>query len=327
MMNSTRFVRELMITIEPNQGERAAGELDSHVSAAPRVSAAPHGASENRDIAALLHEIALLLAQQGASEFRVHAYQHASRMLHDRPQPVHEVLEREGIEGLIALPTIGRSIANLIEQYLHLGRIPLLDRLRGEDTPERLFATLPSLGPELSRRIHEDLEIETLSELFAAIQDGRLEKVPGFGRKRVRVLRECVSERLRHSQSATLLAPVETNQSVPVYELLDIDSEYRQLAAEGKLPKIAPRRFNPGAFAWLPISHTQRGDRHYTALYSNTARAHELGTTKDWVVIYRDDPQSHGRWTVITSQFGKLRGWRIIRGREEQCAEYYFNDR
>lgn len=308
-----------MIAIESNLGERAAGEFDSHV------AAAPHGASENRDIAALLQEIALLLAQQGASEFRVQAYHHASRMLHDRPQGVHEVLQREGIEGLIALPTIGRSIANLIEQYLRLGRIPLLDRLRGEDAPERLFATLPSLGPELSRRIHEDLEIETLSELFAAIQDGRLEKVPGIGRKRVRVLRECISQRLRHSQSATQLTPVETTQSVPVYELLDIDSEYRRLATEGKLPKIAPRKFNPNAVAWLPILHTQRGERHYTALYSNTARAHELNTTKDWVVIYRDDPQSHGRWTVITSQFGKLRGWRIIRGREAQCAEYYFN--
>ncbi|MEZ4633744.1 MAG: hypothetical protein R2856_01990 [Caldilineaceae bacterium] len=27
--------------------------------------------------------------------------------------------------------------------------------------------------------------------------------------------------------------------------------------------------------------HTQRGDRHFTALYSNTARFHELGMTQD----------------------------------------------
>jgi putative hydrolase len=50
-----------------------------------------------------------------------------------------------------------------------------------------------------------------------------------------------------------------------------------------------------------------------------------LNTTKDWVVIYRDDPQSSGRWTVITSQFGRLRGWRIVRGREAECEEYYLN--
>ena len=56
---------------------------------------------------------------------------------------------------------------------------------------------------------------------------------------------------------------------------------------------------------------------------SNTARAHQLGMVHDWVVIYRDDEQGHGRWTVITSRYGKLRGKRIIRGREAQCQEYY----
>ena len=114
----------------------------------------------------------------------------------------------------------------------------------------------------------------------------------------------------------------ENTEQVPVEELLDVDGEYRRLAAKGRLPRIAPRRFNPTGEAWLPILHTQRGTRHYTALFSNTAHAHELGTTHDWVVIYRDD-DDHGRWTVITSQYGKLRGHRIVRGHERECARYY----
>jgi putative hydrolase len=79
--------------------------------------------------------------------------------------------------------------------------------------------------------------------------------------------------------------------------------------------------------AWLPILHTERDGRHYTALYSNTARAHELNTTKDWVVIFRDDAHSHGRWTIITSQFGKLKGCRIVRGREIECEAFYSSNR
>jgi putative hydrolase len=58
-------------------------------------------------------------------------------------------------------------------------------------------------------------------------------------------------------------------------------------------------------------------------MFSNTVRAHELGTTHDWVVIYRDDDGNHGQWTVITSHFGKLRGKRIVRGREAECASHY----
>ncbi len=81
---------------------------------------------------------------------------------------------------------------------------------------------------------------------------------------------------------------------------------------------IAPRRFNPAKKAWLPILHTQRGERHYTALFSNTAHAHESGKTNDWVVIYYDGSQGERQCTVITSLFGPLKGKRIVRGREEE---------
>lgn len=102
-------------------------------------------------------------------------------------------------------------------------------------------------------------------------------------------------------------------------ELLDVDREYRSKARRRKLPRIAPRRFNPTLEAWLPVLHTQRGERHYTALFSNTARAHELGMTHDWVVVYRDDHGGDGQWTVVTARFGSLRGKRIVRGREDEC--------
>jgi putative hydrolase len=108
-----------------------------------------------------------------------------------------------------------------------------------------------------------------------------------------------------------------------VEEILDVDQEYRQKASEGGLRLIAPRRFNPTGKAWLPVLHTRRADRQYTALYSNSARAHELGTTRDWVVVYRDDDDGHGQWTLITAQFGPMRGKRIIRGREGECAACY----
>ena len=73
---------------------------------------------------------------------------------------------------------------------------------------------------------------------------------------------------------------------------------------------------------WLAILHTQRRTAHYTALYSNSARAHELGTVRDWVVIYRDDADGAGQWTIVTARYGSLTGKRIVRGREAECARY-----
>jgi hypothetical protein len=115
----------------------------------------------------------------------------------------------------------------------------------------------------------------------------------------------------------------QTLDQVPVEEFLGIDREYRQSAAAGKLAKIAPRRFNPKHEAWLPILHTQRGGRNYSALFSNTARAHKLGKTGDWVILYYDGGGGERQCTVITSQYGGLKGKRIVRGREADCARYY----
>ena len=293
------------------------------------VTTARHGrahdrALENEQIAAALDEVADLLEAQGANPFRVRAYRTAAGRLRELKGPVHDILRAEGIGGLMAMPDIGRSLAHAIEQLARSGRLPLLERLRGDNLAERAFATVPNIGPELARRIHEQLGIETLAELEAAASDGRLAAVPGMGRKRLRAVRESLAGRFarrRRAESQQREGP--PVDDVPVAELLDVDAEYRRLAEAGRLPRIAPRRFNPTREAWLPVLHTSRGERHYTALYSNTARAHELGTTHDWVVIYRDDHGAQGRWTVITANYGPLRGRRIVRGRERECRAYY----
>jgi hypothetical protein len=107
----------------------------------------------------------------------------------------------------------------------------------------------------------------------------------------------------------------------PVGMLLDVDREYRTRAQAGDLRKIAPKRFNPEGAAWLPILHTERGPWHFTALFSNTARAHELKRTTDWVVIFfARDNQLEGQCTIVSETSGPMKGRRIVRGREKKCA-------
>ena len=106
--------------------------------------------------------------------------------------------------------------------------------------------------------------------------------------------------------------------------LLDIDREYREKGRAGLLPRIAPRRFNPERKAWLPVLNGRHGDWHFTALFSNTERAHELHRTYDWVVIFHTDPQGEeGQATIVTERRGALAGQRVVRGREPECARFY----
>lgn len=106
--------------------------------------------------------------------------------------------------------------------------------------------------------------------------------------------------------------------------LLDVDREYREKASAGSLRRVVPRRLNPGGRAWLPVLHARHGNWHFTALFSNTERAHELHRVHDWVVIYYSEPDGEdGRATVVTERRGALTGKRVVRGREPECARLY----
>jgi hypothetical protein len=105
-----------------------------------------------------------------------------------------------------------------------------------------------------------------------------------------------------------------------VETLLAVDREYRDAAAAGRLRRIRPRRFNPEREAWLPVLHVERDGWSLTALYSNTALAHELGRTRDWVVIYGERDGEEDRATVVTETAGPERGRRVVRGRERECG-------
>jgi hypothetical protein len=110
----------------------------------------------------------------------------------------------------------------------------------------------------------------------------------------------------------------------PLEAVLDVDREYRTKAQAGQLPRITPRRFNPQGKAWLPVLHVRRGSWHFTALYSNTARAHELGREHDWVVMYfYDGDHNERQCTVVTETRGPLVGRRVVRGRERECRDWY----
>lgn len=270
----------------------------------------------NTQAAEIFRECAEILRHQAANPFRVNAYLRAAETLDALDADVRSLLERDGIDGLVKLPGIGKGLAAAIDEIARTGRLAQLDRLRGEASPEVLFQSLPGIGPKLAREIHDALHIDTFEDLELAAHDGSLAAVPGIGERRAAAIRAGVAAALgRARPSRRRQGPVP-----PVDLVLEVDADYRRRADAGQLPVIAPRRFNPEGKAWLPILHTDRQGWHFTALYSNTARAHELGRTRDWVVLYfYDEDHREGQCTVVTETHGPLEGERVVRGREAEC--------
>ena len=304
---------------KPDRTKNASSEDAGAVREGPM--GAKLGALSNQDIAARLREAADLLSYQGANPFRVGAYRRAADTIVTLEEDVGQLIHREGFAGLEALPNIGQSLALAIDQLSMTGRWAQLDRLRGALEPEQVFQSIPGIGAKLARRIHQALDVETLEALEVAAHDGRLETVPGISTRRATAIRAILANMLARGRQRrrTGTTPVPT-----VDLLLDVDREYRQKVTADALQKIAPRRFNPSGAAWLPIMHAQRDEWHFTALYSNTARAHRFGRTRDWVVLYfHTDDSQEGQCTVVTETRGELEGRRVVRGREVECRKYY----
>jgi Helix-hairpin-helix domain len=273
----------------------------------------------NAFVAEALGEAASLLAQQGASQFKVSAYRNASRYVRDHPGNIAEVAH-QGSKALEDLPHIGRTIASAIIQLTSTGRWPQLERMRGTLDPEVAFRAIPGVGPSFAHLIHEHLHVDTLEALESAAHDGRLATVPGIGERRIKIIQNALASILSRRRPIAFHSAHPNPPSVKL--LLSVDEEYRAKAKEGELKLIAPKRFNPAGRAWLPILHTERDKWHFTAFFSNTARAHELGKTADWVVIYySSDRQLEDQCTAVTETKGPLKGKRVVRGREQESLQ------
>jgi DNA polymerase (family 10) len=283
----------------------------------------------NDEIAQLLDRIAELLEVQEENPYRVTAYRRGAETVRNADTALADLARAHDIDALKNLPDIGQALASTVMEYVNTGRSGLLDRLEGETEPGQLFVQLPGIGPELARRIASELDIDSLEELERAAHDGRLAQVEGFGPGRVRAVRDTLAGRLSRSAQRRWRqrTAARNGNSLPqpdVATLFDVDAEYRRQAEAGQLRRIAPRRFNPAGLAWLPILNTKRNGWSFTVLFSNTARAHELGTTHDWVVIYfEQDGRAEDQCTVVTERQGALVGQRVIRGREAECRDYY----
>lgn len=254
-----------------------------------------------------------LLEAQHADSFRVLAYRHGADELDGLRESAADIYARDGLAGLIALPAIGRRLALAIADVVDTGHWRWLDRLQGNTDPEQVLATVPTIGPKLAHRLHAELGIETLEDLERAVYDGRLGRLRGIGDKRWHAVRDSVVARLHSRRDKQRDFTVDPHCHPTIEMLLSIDREYRTKADLNQLPTIAPHRFNPTHAHWLPVLHTTRDGHHYTAMFSNTARAHDLGRIDDWVVIFADTADED-RWTVVTETRGPHAVERVVRG-------------
>jgi DNA polymerase (family X) len=137
-------------------------------------------ASINEAVAALLHEYAELLAITGGDPFRARNYERAAKAVAGHPRDIAAMNE----SALTTIPGVGKSIAAKIAEYQRSGTIAALDELRAKIPPGvRELTGVPGLGPKRALQLSRELGIASVEDLQAAIGQGRLRHIGGFGPK------------------------------------------------------------------------------------------------------------------------------------------------
>jgi DNA polymerase (family 10) len=146
---------------------------------------------QNAAIAAIFDDIAAYLEVAGENVFKVRAYRRAAEAVATYPSPIEDAAEAGTLQDIGGL---GTATAAKTREYLATGKVQELERLR-ERYPIGLLDLLrvPNLGPKKVTQLYQERNISSVEELVAALEEGRLEGLAGFGPKTLENIRRGIA--------------------------------------------------------------------------------------------------------------------------------------
>ena len=118
-------------------------------------------------------------------QFRARAYYRAADTIASLQENVIDIYGRQGVNGLLEIPAVGKAIASKIEEYLKGGKIQHLEELKAKvpiDIDE-LYG-IEGIGPKTIKMFYDKLQIKNLADLEKVATEGKLKTLPGFTEKK-----------------------------------------------------------------------------------------------------------------------------------------------
>jgi DNA polymerase (family 10) len=137
-------------------------------------------ARSNDAVESMLLEFGDLLSIVSGDPFKPRAYEKAARSVGGYHAEIADLDEA----GILAIPNVGRSIADKIVEFLRSGTVPELEELRSKiPAGVREMTAIPGFGPKKAMQVYQELGIDNLEDLVAAAQGGGLKELKGFSKK------------------------------------------------------------------------------------------------------------------------------------------------
>src|SRR5881227_2030940 len=176
----------------------------------------------NAEIAAHFDELGDLYELDGAVVYRVVAYRNAAKAIREAPVSVAE-LAREG--RATELSGVGKTIAEKIDALLETGQIPSAVKLKAKYPPGLVEVTrIPGLGPKKARKLFDELGVDSIDALRAAVEQEKLRDLKGFGRKSEEAIALALEQGQDTTRPRVLLSQVQRIAEVLVSALREHDA-------------------------------------------------------------------------------------------------------
>jgi DNA polymerase (family X) len=137
----------------------------------------------NADIARILREIAIFLDMDGVP-FKPRAYEKVAYAIEAVDEPLADIYRRGGLEAIVEIPGVGKSIGEKIAALVETGTLPYYEELRRK-TPVDVtaLAAIEGLGPKHIKALYEELGVRTVADLEKAARAGQIRTLARFGEK------------------------------------------------------------------------------------------------------------------------------------------------
>ena len=132
-------------------------------------------------VAEVLNEIGTLLELKGENPFKTRAYANAARALEALTEPLDQLIAENRLG---EIKGIGEALQKKITELVTTGKLAYYEELK-TSIPAGLVEMLgiPGVGPKKVKALNDKLGIETIEQLEAACQAGKVAKLEGFGEK------------------------------------------------------------------------------------------------------------------------------------------------
>ncbi len=148
--------------------------------------------SFNDELVSRFEQMAQMLELTGANPFRVNAHARAARVIDDLTTDLESIAG--DAKALIAIPGIGKGIAEKIGEYARTGAIgEHLDLLAQVPPGVVRMLEVPGLGPKKVGQLWKDLGVEDIEGLKRVIEDGSILGLARMGAKTVENIRASIA--------------------------------------------------------------------------------------------------------------------------------------